>query len=121
MTLIHPALATLALICLSSLATAAQGPESLAGTVPIAAEATDNVGVVGVQFLLDGAPLGPEDLTAPYSLHWDTTGVPNGSYTLTAVARDAAGNTGTSSPVLVTVDNGDTTPPSVVITAPISE
>src|SRR4030067_629982 len=40
-----------------------------------------------------------------YSVSWDTTGVPNGSHTLTAKAYDAAGNSGTSPPVSVTVDN----------------
>ena len=36
---------------------------------------------------------------------WDSTSVPNGSYSLVSVATDAAGNTGTSSPVPVTVAN----------------
>ena len=34
------------------------------GTVSVSASASDNVGVVGVQFLLDGANLGAEDTTA---------------------------------------------------------
>ena len=34
-------------------------------TVSVGANAADNVGVVGVQFLLDGAPLNAEDTTAP--------------------------------------------------------
>ena len=37
--------------------------------------AEDNVGVVGVQFKLDIANLGPEDSTNTYSLSWDTTAV----------------------------------------------
>src|SRR5207249_3424092 len=49
----------------------------------------------------------------PYAFTWDTTGVLNGSHTLTAVARDAAGNTSTSLPVSVTVSNPDTLPPSL--------
>jgi hypothetical protein len=40
---------------------------------------------------------------------WDTTTATNGGHTLTAVARDAAGNSTTSSVVSVTVNN--TTPP----------
>ena len=32
----------------------------------------DNVGVVGVQFLLDGVNLGAEDVAAPYSVSWNT-------------------------------------------------
>ena len=55
-------------------------------------DASDNVGVGGVQFKLDGANLGAEDTSAPYSVSWDTTALANGAHTLTAVARDAAGN-----------------------------
>src|SRR6266480_2738772 len=92
---------------------------TVGGTTSVTASASDNVGVVGVQFLLDGANLGVEDTTAPYSVSWNTTTASNGSHTLTAVARDAAGNRTTSAPVTVTVFN-DTTPPTVSITSPVS-
>ncbi|HTI34124.1 MAG TPA: LamG-like jellyroll fold domain-containing protein, partial [Miltoncostaea sp.] len=72
----------------------------------VTATATDDTGVAGVQFLLDGNPLGAEDTTAPYAVTWDTTTASNGPHTLTARARDAAGNTGTSPGVTVTVSNG---------------
>ncbi len=85
------------------------------GTISVAATASDNVGVAGVQFKLDGSNLGAEQTTGPYSVSWDTTGASNGAHTLTAVARDAVGNTTTSAPVHVTVDN---TAPAVAITAP---
>jgi hypothetical protein len=75
------------------------------GTVGVAANASDNVGVVGVQFLLDGNVLGAEDTTSPYSVNWDTTTATNGSHILTARARDAGGNTTTSAQVTVTVSN----------------
>jgi len=91
------------------------------GTIIVAASASDNVGVGGVQFKYNGINLGAEDTTAPYSVSADTTTVPNGSYTLTAVARDAAGNLATSALVTISVSNGpppDTTPPTVGITAP---
>ena len=55
--------------------------------------ASDNVAVAGVQFRVDGQNLGAEDITAPYSIVWDTRGELNGSHTLTAIARDASGNT----------------------------
>src|SRR5262249_61177376 len=74
------------------------GGASLSGTVSVAATASDNVGVVGVQFKLNGANLGAEVTTSPYSIAWSTTTSSNGSYTLTATARDAAGNLTTSSP-----------------------
>src|SRR5205809_987801 len=92
---------------------------TVGGTTSVTASASDNIGVVGVQFLLDGANLGVEDAAAPYSVSWNTTTASNGSHTLTAVARDAAGNRTTSAPVTVTVFN-DTTPPTVSITSPVS-
>ena len=82
---------------------------TVSGTVAVAANAGDNIGVAGVQFKLDGANLGAEDTTAPYSVAWNTAAVPNGAHTLTAVARDAAGNSSTSTAAIVTVSN--TAPP----------
>jgi len=93
------------------------------GTISVTASASDNVGVVGVQFLLDGLNTGAEAAAAPYSASWNTTTASNGSHSLTAVARDAAGNRTTSAPVAVTVSNGapaDMTPPAVSITSPAS-
>ena len=85
--------------------TAPAAGATVAGTITVSASATDNVGVVGVQFKLDGANLGAEVTAAPYSISWNTTLVASGSPSLTAVARDAAGNTATSTAVAVTVDN----------------
>ena len=48
------------------------------GTINVTANAADNVGVAGVQFRLDGANLGSEDTTAPYSVPWDTRTAANG-------------------------------------------
>jgi hypothetical protein len=76
--------------------------------VIVTADAADNIGVAGVQFLVDGANLGAEDNAAPYSVSWNTTGVANGVYTLLARARDAAGNVTTSSPITVTIANTQT-------------
>jgi hypothetical protein len=89
---------------------------TVSGTVNVTAGASDARGVASVQFKLDGNDLGAPDTTSPYSASWNTTLGTNGSHTLTAVARDAAGNATTSAPVAVTVDNG--TPPTVSITAP---
>ena len=81
----------------------AAGP--VGGTVTVAATAADNRGVAGVRFRLDGNDLGAEDTGAPYQVQWDTTQAASGNHALTAVARDAAGNTTTSAPVAVTVTN----------------
>src|SRR5262249_59016238 len=48
--------------------TAPSNGATVSGTVTVAANASDNVGVAGVQFRLDGANLGAEDATAPYSV-----------------------------------------------------
>jgi chitodextrinase len=85
--------------------TSPQQNAKLKGTLTITANATDNVGVAGVQFQYNGVNFGAEDTSAPYSVTAYTTSVPNGSYTLTAVARDAAGNRSASAPVRVTVSN----------------
>jgi len=85
--------------------TAPAAGNTVSGTLQVSATASDNVGVAGVQFKLDGANLGSEVTTAPYQAPWNTTGIANGQHTLTAVARDAAGNTTTGSSVTVTVQN----------------
>ena len=105
-----------------SITAPASGATVSGAAVTVSATASDNVGVAGVQFKLDGANLGAEDTTSPYSVTWNSTTVTTGSHTLTAVARDAAGNTRTSATVSVTVNNAasDTTPPTVSITAPAS-
>ena len=64
-----------------------------AGIVALTADASDNVAVSGVQFLLDGSPLGSEDTSAPYSVSWDTRTATNTTHRISARARDAAGNT----------------------------
>lgn len=78
---------------------------TVSGTVNLAANASDNVGVAGVQFKVDGVNIGSEDLSGPYGLAWSTFSVSNGSHVITAVARDTSGNTTTSSGVTVTVSN----------------
>jgi concanavalin A-like lectin/glucanase superfamily protein/Big-like domain-containing protein/PASTA domain-containing protein len=83
----------------------------VSGSVLVAANASDNVGVAGVSFFDGTTPIGAQDTSAPYSVTWNTSALANGPHTLTAVARDAAGNTATSAPVTVTVSN-------VVLSAP---
>src|SRR6185503_5396255 len=92
---------------------------NVSGTVTIAAEATDDVGIAGVQFLVDGSILGAEDVTAPYEAEWTTLTIANGAHTLTAVARDAAGKETTAS-AAVTVLN-DRTGPTVALASPVND
>ncbi len=93
---------------------------TLNGVVNISGIATDNAGVVGIQLKLDNVNLGAE-LPGPgpaFNYNWNTALATNGAHSLTAVARDAAGNFRTSTAVSVTVNNPDTQPPSVSITSP---
>ena len=83
--------------------TAQAGGATVSGTVPVEATASDNDNVAGVQFKLNGANLGAEDTSSPYGVDWSAGGGSPGSHTLTAVARDASGNTVTSPAVTVTV------------------
>jgi hypothetical protein len=85
--------------------TAPTAGATVSGTaVTVSASASDNVGVSKVEFYVDGA-LVATDTTSPYSISWNSTGVANGSHTLTSKAYDAAGNVGTSAGVSVTVSN----------------
>ncbi len=84
----------------------ADGATVTGSAVTVSANASDNVGVTSVQFLLDGAALGSADTTSPYSIAWNTATASNGAHTLSARASDAAGNTGTATTINVTVSNG---------------
>jgi hypothetical protein len=96
--------------------TAPSNGATVSGTISITATASDNVGVTKVSCRIDSGSW-MDDTTSPYSWTWDTTSVSDGSHTITCRAYDAAGNYADDS-VTVTVDNGDTTPPTVTITAP---
>jgi peptidoglycan/xylan/chitin deacetylase (PgdA/CDA1 family) len=103
----------------ASTITAPANGATVTGTVGILDEATDDVGVASVRFFLDGVSLGSK--TTPtvtggstYKWNWDTSGVSEGTHTLTTVATDLAGNQTSAGPVTVTVVP-DTTPPSTTI------
>ena len=85
--------------------TAPAANATLTNTVTVTASASDNVGVASVQFVLDGNNLGSALTTSPYSISWNTRTVANGAHTLTAIARDAAGNSATSAGVPVNISN----------------
>ena len=60
-------------------------------TVTITATATDDVGVTKVEFYVGGKLLAA-DTNSPYAATWKVPGKNNTSYTIQAVAYDAAGN-----------------------------
>ncbi|HXI28219.1 MAG TPA: PASTA domain-containing protein, partial [Vicinamibacterales bacterium] len=96
--------------------TAPLGGAVVSGAVAVTAAAADDVGVAGVTFLDGGLPIGAEVAAAPFAIVWQTTLVSDGSHTLSAVARDAAGNTRTSALVPVTVQNLATVPAIIGLT-----
>jgi uncharacterized protein (TIGR03118 family) len=102
--------------------TAPAAAASVSGTVPVTANATDNVGVARVVFAVRVGTTTTEiatDTTAPFGVDWNTGTVANGSATLTATAFDAYGNSTASAGVAVTVANvPDVTAPTVTLTAP---
>ena len=96
--------------------TAPAGGTTVSGIVTITATASDDQAIAGVRFRVDGANVGAEDTTSPYSFSWDSRTVPNGTHVLTAVARDTGNNLATSSSVTVTVSN-TTQPPAAGLVA----
>lgn len=92
----------------------------LNGAFALAADATDDVGVVRVEFYVDGTTKLGEATSAPFAAAADTSALADGPHVLTARAFDAAGNSATSDGVPVVVGTGpvDVTPPTVSITAP---
>ncbi|WP_165794680.1 CehA/McbA family metallohydrolase [Kinneretia aquatilis] len=72
--------------------------KNASGSLSLKAEASDDVGVSRVDFLVDGQAKG-SDTSAPYAISLDPASLGNGSHSLVARAVDAAGNVGASSPV----------------------
>ncbi len=80
----------------------------LSGTVTLKADASDDVGVAGVEFQVDGQPLGSELTAAPYQASLDTATLAPGQHVLRVRARDAAGNRSGWSAVTVSVSGSQT-------------
>jgi hypothetical protein len=86
--------------------TAPANGSTVSGTaVTISANASDNVAVDHVDFLVNGSVVGT-DTSSPYSITWDSTTVQDGSASITARAVDTSANSATSAAVGVTVQNG---------------
>ena len=85
--------------------------ETIKNIITLRATSTDDTGVVDVAWKIGNTEIARATSTNQvFSARWDTKSVTNGTTTLRAVARDAAGNIATSSPVNVAVSN-ETTPP----------
>lgn len=94
-----------------SLLTPANAAVVSGAAVSLTSSASDDSAIAGVQFKVDGVNIGTEDTTSAYGVTWDSTAVANGTHTIAAVARDAAGNYATSS-ISVTVTNEVASSPS---------
>lgn len=91
--------------------------EATSSTVTLVASSSDNVAVAGVQFYINGVAQGSEDVSAPYSIAWDSTASSSGSKIIFAVARDSSNNFATSSSVTFTTSNTGATPSSIAVTS----
>jgi subtilisin family serine protease len=101
----------------ASVSAPANGAIVKGNSVAISANAADSSGVQKVDFYRDaGVPVGT-DMSAPFTVNWNTTTASSGTHSLYVIATDALGNATTSPLVSVTVDNS---PPSVTLTAPAS-
>jgi hypothetical protein len=92
---------------------------TLSGSLTVSAVASDNVGVDHVDLFVDGV-LYLTTTLPPYNFLWNTTKYADGTHVLETRAVDAAGNTGLSAPITVTVRDQSTSTASlsVAITAP---
>lgn len=92
---------------------------TVSGTITVAGTASDDVSVSGVDVSVDGVAVGRAGGTTSWSIALDTTRYANGSRTISVVAFDGSGNTG-SAAVTVTVQNAvaDTVAPSLSIASP---
>lgn len=74
------------------------------GLISLLADASDNVGVTRVDFMVDGAIKGSSS-QSPYAIKLDSNTLSNGSHSLVAIAYDAANNAGNSKSVSFNVAN----------------
>ncbi len=83
---------------------------SVSSTISVAVSASDNVGVSNVTLYVDGAVLS-SDAAAPYNFSLNTGTLSSGVHTISAIARDAAGNNN-SNAIQVSVNTEVISPPS---------
>lgn len=81
----------------------------VAGSVPVDVKYSDNIGVTRVELYVNGQKFATDD-NAPFAFAWDTSTLANGAYTLVAYAYDAAGNSGVSPTVSVTIGSDTVAP-----------
>jgi hypothetical protein len=90
--------------------TAPASGATVSGTVTLSASASDAAGVSSVWFTVDDVTVGGEDTSAPYQGAWNASTAASGTHVIRALARDAAGNTGASAGVTVSIASAGTDP-----------
>lgn len=81
----------------------------VSGVVPVDVNYSDNLGVTRVELYVNGQKFATDD-NAPFAFAWDTSALMGGAYTLIAYAYDAAGNSGVSPTVSVTIGSDTVAP-----------
>lgn len=81
---------------------------TVSGIINVSVNVSDNIGVAGVYFFRDGLDLWGEVTKSPYTVSWDTRIGRNRSFTLSARARDNAGNIAYAPEITVIVCNEST-------------
>lgn len=85
------------------------GQSNVQFTIPISANASDDLDLAKVEFYADSTLISTVT-SAPFALNWDTYNKPNGSHIITAKAIDGSGNF-TSSSATISINN---LPPSLI-------
>ncbi len=89
---------------------------TVTGSVNITANASDNTGVTGVDFSVDGNSVAMVT-SAPFLYRWDSTPWPGGAHVVTAAARDGCGNTASARATFTVVKDG--VAPQVSLVSPL--
>jgi len=78
---------------------------AVSGTITVSGTASDSVAVTLVQLVVDNGSFSNASGTNSWAFNLNTTLLSNATHTLTAKATDSSGNTATSNPVSITVNN----------------
>ena len=85
--------------------------------VTITCISSDNEGVDRVELWVNGVSTDISDNSEPYSFDWNSTLIDNGNYTITIRSYDTSENTTDSEPIVLTVDNTQSSPQPINITS----
>jgi hypothetical protein len=83
--------------------------------VTITCISSDNVGVEKVELWINGISTELTDDSEPYSFGLNTFNYEDGNYTITVRSYDVSQNMSDSDPIILTIDNTDSSPSSVVL------